>query len=266
MIKTIIFDLDDTLLWDKKSIATAFENTCKYAAELLYIDAFELENAVREAARKLYATYDTYEFTQNIGINPFEGLWGIFDDAEAAFGRMKEIIPHYQKEAWTTGLQKMGIHNAVIGEKLAAIFIEERKMSPFVYEETFSVLDQLKGNYTLVLLTNGAPSLQNTKLEITPELKPYFDEIIISGAFGKGKPDPSIFEYVMKKTGHSAGESLMIGDNLMTDILGSSRVGMRSVWINRENQPKRDEIQATYEINHLEELFPILDQLGRIEM
>ena len=27
MLSTIIFDLDDTLLWDKKSIQTAFEKT-----------------------------------------------------------------------------------------------------------------------------------------------------------------------------------------------------------------------------------------------
>lgn len=31
-IKTIVFDLDDTLLWDEKSIATAFERTCHEAA------------------------------------------------------------------------------------------------------------------------------------------------------------------------------------------------------------------------------------------
>lgn len=31
-IKTIIFDLDDTLLFDQQSVKTAFEKTCDYAA------------------------------------------------------------------------------------------------------------------------------------------------------------------------------------------------------------------------------------------
>ena len=31
-IKTIIFDLDDTLLFDQHSVKTAFEKTCDYAA------------------------------------------------------------------------------------------------------------------------------------------------------------------------------------------------------------------------------------------
>lgn len=263
MIGTIIFDLDDTLLWDAKSIATAFAKTCEFAAERFDVNATDLETAVRESARELYASYDTYAHTQRIGINPFEGLWGIFDDPGEQFQRMKEIIPGYQRNAWKYGLATVGIQDDEFSAELAARFIEERKNAPFVYDETFSVLDQLKGDYTLVLLTNGSPSLQQTKLEITPEIAPYFDRIIVSGAFGIGKPDPSIFKHVLEETGSSADEVLMVGDNLLTDILGSSKVGMRSVWINREAKPRNPDIQPTYEIKHLEKLFPILEKLKR---
>ena len=78
---------------------------------------------------------------------------------------------------------------------------------------------ELKGKYKLLLLTNGSPDLQNTKLEITPELVPYFDQIVISGAFGKGKPDPSIFEHALSLLEIDKEEALMVGDNLMTDII-----------------------------------------------
>lgn len=261
MIRTIIFDLDDTLLWDAKSIATAFRETCEFAAERFNMKSADLETAVRQSARELYASYDTYAHTQLIGINPFEGLWGMFDDPGEQFQRMKEIIPDYQRNAWKYGLAELGIQDDEFGAELAARFIEERKNAPFVYDETFSVLDQLKGDYTLVLLTNGSPSLQRTKLEITPEIAPYFDRIIISGAFGIGKPDPSIFEHVLEEIGSSVDEALMVGDNLLTDILGSSKVGMRSVWINREEKSGNPDIQPTYEISHLEELFPILDKI-----
>ena len=93
MIKAIIFDLDDTLLWDKKSVETAFRLTCERAAESYELNPTKLEEAVRKEARELYATYDTYEFTQMIGINPFEGLWGTFDDEGESFQKMKEIVP-----------------------------------------------------------------------------------------------------------------------------------------------------------------------------
>lgn len=259
-ISTIIFDLDDTLLWDKKSIAEAFRLTCEEAAEKLgkTIDASKLEENVRVAARALYETYPVYGYTQMIGINPFEGLWGDFDDPTPQFQEMKEIVPSYRRDAWTNGLQAYGIDDTQLGEYLGEYFVQARKRSPFVYGETFDVLKQLKGKYQLVLLTNGAPSLQNTKLEITPELVPYFDHIIISGDFGKGKPDASIFDYVLKTANITAEDGIMVGDNLMTDILGSSRIHMKNVWINRENKERSEVVTPTFEIDDLCKLQEII--------
>lgn len=123
------------------------------------------------------------------------------------------------------------------------------------------MLDALKGKYQLILLTNGAPSLQNLKLEITPEIAPYFDHIIISGDFGKGKPDAPIFEHVMEKVGITADDAIMVGDNLNTDILGSSRVGMRNVWINRENNVVNGAVTPTYEVDSLTALLELVKEL-----
>lgn len=265
LITTLIFDLDDTLLWDKKSVATAFRKTCERAAQVHDVDPTKLEEAVRLEARELYATYETYAHTQLIGINPFEGLWGTFDDAGGSFQKMKEIVPGYRREAWTKGLQRLGIEDIELGIVLAELFPAERKKHPFLYEETLRVLDKLKGSYKLALLTNGSPSLQQTKLEITPEIAPYFEHIIISGAFGIGKPDVSIFHHVLETCGITEDTALMVGDNLMTDILGASRVGMRSVWINREGMELAEGSTPTYEINNLEKLFPILETLTKEE-
>jgi putative hydrolase of the HAD superfamily len=260
MIKAIFFDLDDTLLWDQKSIQEAFIATCKVAEERYGVDHKQLEEAVREAARELYTSYETYPFTQMIGINPFEGLWGNFLDEHDEFRKMKTIVPTYRKDAWTQGLMKMGINDPEFGYELAERFPQERRNAPFVYDETFQVLDELKGKYQLLLLTNGSPDLQNTKLEITSELVPYFDQIVISGAFGRGKPDASIFEHAVSLMNVEKDEVLMVGDNLMTDILGANRSGIKSVWINRHDK-ERNEVIPTYEIQHLEELYPILEKL-----
>ncbi|MCT2537873.1 HAD family hydrolase [Aquibacillus koreensis] len=263
MIKTIFFDLDDTLLWDNRSVKQAFRETCELAKQKYNINPDELEDAVREEARELYASYDTYAFTQMIGINPFEGLWGNFGDDHEQFQKMRAIVPTYRKDAWTKGLQALGIDDAAFGHFLAEQFPIQRKKNPFVYEETFSVLEQLKDNYQLLLLTNGSPELQNTKLTITPEIQHYFDHIIISGDFGKGKPDPEIFSYALEKSKCLKDEVLMVGDNLMTDILGANRTGIKNVWINREDKERNDVI-PTYEINHLTALFSLLDKLNNV--
>ena len=261
LVKAVFFDLDDTLLWDQKSVKEAFVATCEAAKERYEkINPDTLEEAVRKEARELYASYETYPFTQMIGINPFEGLWGNFGDDHDEFRKMAAIVPGYRKDAWTKGLAAIGIDDPEFGEELAERFPSERKKKPFVYEESFRVLDALKGKYKLLLLTNGSPELQNTKLDITPELVPYFNQIVISGAFGRGKPDASIFEHALEIMELKPEEAVMVGDNLMTDILGASRAGIKSIWVNRHDK-ERNEVTPTYEVKHLEEIFPILDSL-----
>jgi putative hydrolase of the HAD superfamily len=258
MIKSIFFDLDDTLLWDQKSVKEAFAATCKAAEERYGVDPEQLEEAVRENARKLYASYETYPFTQMIGINPFEGLWGDFRDETEDFQKLSKIVPEYRKKAWTLGLKDLGIDDPAFGYELGELFPINRRKVPFVYDDTFHILDRLKENYRLVLITNGAPSLQNTKLAITPKLVPYFEKIIISGDYGKGKPDKGIFEYALSQLSLQSNEAIMVGDNLNTDILGANHAGIASVWINRENK-ERNEVEPAYEIRKLSDLLEILE-------
>ena len=81
---------------------------------------------------------------------------------------------------------------------------------------------------------------------------------MISGDFGKGKPDPTIFEHTLKLLSLDKGEVVMVGDNLNTDILGAKRAGITSVWLNRHDR-KPEDVKPTYEITNLLELLPILE-------
>ncbi|MFU1796934.1 HAD family hydrolase [Paenibacillus azoreducens] len=262
-ITAVFFDLDDTLLWDERSVKEAFEATCQIAAAKTGIDAGELEEAVRREARVLYQTYDFYEFTTMIGISPFEGLWGKFNvGTQPEFLRMAELIPEYQKESWRRGLSHLGVEDEELAQLLARKFGAERRLRPHVYEETYQVLQELKGRYNLLLLTNGCPGLQQEKLDGVPELSPYFDEIVISGKFGKGKPDQSIFEHALSKFGIAPQDAMMVGDKLSTDIKGGLAAGLTTVWINRNGKPYHSNIQPDYEIKHLSELHGILAKLG----
>ncbi|QKY68361.1 HAD family hydrolase [Lentibacillus sp. CBA3610] len=260
MLKAIMFDLDDTLIWDEKSVDEAFAATCLLAAQKSDVRPDLLEEKIRKNAQELFATYDTYEFTEMIGISPFEGLWADFDDEGKSFERLRAIAPEYRKQAWTRSLKEAGVDDPELAIELAEKFQAERNKSQFVYEETFDVLDTLSDNYRLLMLTNGSPDLQQTKLNITPELTPYFDQIVISGAFGKGKPDPSIFEHALMLLSARKDEALMVGDNPNSDILGASRAGVSSVWINHHNVEAHD-ISPTYEISRLKELLNVLKRI-----
>jgi putative hydrolase of the HAD superfamily len=262
-IKAVLFDLDDTLLWDERSVKEAFAATCEEAAkQYSTIDPAALEEAVRKEARALYESYETFPFTKMIGINPFEGLWARFQQGEQQeFRKLEALAPEYRKQSWTRGLKAVGVDDAELGARLAEQFPAERRSRPIVYEETFEVLKQLKSKYQLLLLTNGSPDLQKEKLDGVAELIPYFDHIVISGEFGKGKPDASIFEHSMKLLGITAEEGVMIGDKLTTDILGSNTVGMKNMWINRHGATRTDEIIPAYEIANLREIQRVIDSI-----
>lgn len=258
-IKAVLFDLDDTLLWDERSVTEAFRDTCHVAAEAAGVNVDELEAAVRREARALYETFETYSFTQMIGINPFEALWGNFERGEhPMFRSLQKLAPEYRINAWTSGLAALGVNNPELGRQLAEWFPAQRRKLPYVYDETFSVLDELRDSYKLLLLTNGSPDLQQEKLDGMPTLIPYFDSIVISGNFGEGKPSPKLFDHAMAQIGITAAEGIMVGDKLTTDILGANRVDMTSVWINRHGMKRNDEIIPTYEISSLSELPELL--------
>lgn len=260
-VKAVLFDLDDTLLWDERSVKESFEAVCAEAAkEVPSIRPEQLEEAVRREARALYQSYPTFPFTQMIGINPFEGLWANFTGGrQPEFRQLQQLAPGYRTESWTRGLSALGVDNPELGYRLGEKFAAERRARPIVYEDTFEVLDRLKGKYKLLLLTNGAPDLQQEKLAGVPELAGYFDHIVISGDWGEGKPAPSIFRHAMELLGIEAHEGIMIGDKLTTDILGSNRVGMRNIWLNRRGISRDDSIVPTYESADLLSLFRILE-------
>ncbi|MBB6449117.1 putative hydrolase of the HAD superfamily [Geomicrobium halophilum] len=263
MVHTLLFDLDDTLLWDKKSISESLLATCNDASRKAGVDSSELMEAVKAVAPSLYEEQSFYPLTTMLGINPFEGLWGTFDDIhDVRFREMGANIRVYQFDVWMEALRKVGNEDLSLARELSRRFIEYRETLPYVYEETFEVLTRMSKSYQLALVTNGAPSLQIKKLEMTKALIPHFDRVVISGSFGIGKPDPSIFLHALAQFEAKKDQAVMIGDNLHTDILGANRAGIKSVWLNRDQEQNDSAIIPNAEINHLRELGNTLDSLN----
>ncbi|MEW9502314.1 HAD family hydrolase [Jeotgalibacillus marinus] len=264
MPKAIIFDLDDTLLWDKKSIERALHYTAQDAEKAYGVDSLKLVDAVRRIAPKIYSEYPTYAFTQTIGINPFEGLWGGFGDVvNHQFREMGRLMPDYRKRVWTEALRQCGFTGEREGERLSEYFIAHRREQPVLYEETFEVLDFIKKQgIQLLILTNGAPSLQLEKLAITPNIVPYFEHIIISGNIGIGKPSPVVFEHALRLVDLRTEDVWMVGDNKRTDILGANRIGMKSIWIQHEEatEVSRFDGKPDHTIKRLKELIQVIQE------
>ena len=63
-----------------------------------------------------------------------------------------------------------------------------------------------------------------------------FDHVVTSEETRSYKPDAIIFERALEKTGVDPSRVAHVGDSLHSDILGASKLGITTIWINREDR------------------------------
>ena len=98
-----------------------------------------------------------------------------------------------------------------------------------------SALDAARGaGWSFAVVTNGPEYRQHAKIEATG-LAELADAICISGEVGQPKPAAVMFQQAAARAGVSLDGAWMIGDNLDADIAGAHGVGIRSVWVRRND-------------------------------
>ena len=111
---------------------------------------------------------------------------------------------------------------------LAEQYIEHLSTFTHLLPGTREVLDYLKPNYRLHIITNGFAEVQEKKLRNANILE-YFEVIVNSEMAGVKKPDPAIFRLALRQAATGASRALMIGDNLEADILGAQAAGFHAL-------------------------------------
>ncbi|KAL0178476.1 hypothetical protein M9458_027370, partial [Cirrhinus mrigala] len=90
-----------------------------------------------------------------------------------------------------------------------------------------SLLEELRKNYKLLLLTNGDTQTQWEKIEAA--------RCEVGGDHPEQKPARSIFTHCFESAGVRPQDCIMVGDSLSTDIQGGINAGVRAtVWINSD--------------------------------
>lgn len=229
LYKHIFFDLDHTL-WD-------FETNSRVALERMFQE-HNLEEKGVPSFQKFHEKYarinDQYWARYHHGIVSKEKL---------RHGRFYDT------------LKEFGIKDAVLAENLATHYLEISPKMTALFPDAMDILKYLQEKYTLHLITNGFAEVQWIKIEHSG-LKPFFEHIIISEEVGTQKPDKEIFDLAVKRADTTAFESIMIGDNYNTDIVGARNAGLDQVFFN----PKKNRVRepVTFEIAKLGELKEIL--------
>ena len=89
------------------------------------------------------------------------------------------------------------------------------------------------------------------------------DAIVLSSEVGKRKPHPAIFEHALRELEVESSEALFVGDRLDADVLGASRVGMKTVqafWFRADEGP--DGVEPDYEAFTLMDVLNVVDRLA----
>lgn len=121
-----------------------------------------------------------------------------------------------------------------------------------------ALLAELDGRFKLLLITNGIPEVQRSRIAGST-IKRYFPQLIISGEVGVAKPDPKIFDAAFANMDWPAKETvLMIGDSLSSDIRGGQNYGIDTCWYNPNGRTPGHKPKPTYEIHDLGHLLSIV--------
>jgi putative hydrolase of the HAD superfamily len=234
--RAIVFDLDDTLVWDERISRRALTETAAEGAARTGADAGRLAVGAKRASDELWHAHAPVDRCDGLGIVAFEGMWGHFHGEEDYLRHLHEWVPRFRAEIWQHALATEGVRDDALAVELGELFARRRRELQDPMPGAEEILRRLRAQGLRIgLLSNGAPDLQREKIERSG-LGMYFDAAVVSGEFGVGKPEPQIFLHLLGKLGAEPHESLMVGNSLARDIAGGKRAGMRTCWMSLEGE------------------------------
>jgi len=222
----LLFDVDNTLL-----------DFTKASKESLY-KTFEEHNL--ELNEEIYKIYKA----ENAKV------WIAFENKEIDTAKLKKI-------RFAGFFDVMGITNIDPFEFNTA-YVDNLIAVSEAYDGANDLIASLSKDYKVSIITNGLKEAQRPRLERVGMIDMY-DSIVVSDEIGVAKPDVKFFEHTYTTIQNPPDKSkiLVIGDNLMSDILGGQNFGVDTCWISHKKENKSS-IIPTYSIDSVFDIDSVL--------
>lgn len=215
MIKGIIFDLGHTLLEMTR----------------------DLDEVLREGAE---AMADWYLTKKRIKLDQTALIETFLAERAAAVAQAEQTwteVPLLQVLATT--LDKIeapaAAQSKILMEAAVKIFYGPEQAAWRAYPDAVSTLQALKRrDYRLGLYSNANDDAFVQRLINENKLRPELSITFSSAGQGWCKPDPRGFALIAKRWQLPAEQIVVVGDNLLTDIMGAHNAGMLSILVRRD--------------------------------
>jgi YjjG family noncanonical pyrimidine nucleotidase len=224
-IQHIFFDLDHTL-WDfDKNSEIAFGSIFKQYHPLIKIDDFiKIYEPINQACWKLFQK-------------------DLITHTDLKYNRLRESFVALDYSITDAEID-------FISDKYLELLPENNAL----FEGAIGILDYLKPNYKLHIITNGFAKVQEKKI-VNSGLKSYFETITNSEMAGVKKPNPAIYEHALGLAGAKKNNSIMIGDCIDADVYGALDFGIDAIYFNPNGVVVNEQIVQIKQLVDLKELF-----------
>ncbi|MGC8960822.1 MAG: HAD family hydrolase [Candidatus Bathyarchaeia archaeon] len=124
----------------------------------------------------------------------------------------------------------------------------------------------LSAGFKLGLVSNARSDWAVKEILKRLRLDRYFGVVVTSAQVGLRKPAPEPFVKALEALNEEPGEAAFIGDTFSADIVGAKRIGMRAIYLNRNDDPKSMDCGITpdYTVRDLVEGIEVIRVLSRI--
>lgn len=197
-VRAILFDLDDTL-WPIGPVIAQAEITlhawlATHAPKVAQQFSIDL---LRQQRLVLLAQHPAYQC--DLGALRRAGLRAAFEAAGEDSAKVGAAMDHF-----------FAARNAVT-----------------LYDDVLPALVRLNARMLVGSISNGNADLHAIGLA------QHFKVSLAASQVGCAKPDPAIFHAACQALGVAPHEAVYVGDDLLLDVDGAQRAGLRAVWLNR---------------------------------
>lgn len=228
MIKTVLFDLDETIYNFKMAERIAVSKT--------------LRELGVEPTDYVVSQYSKYNQSQ----------WKRLELGEITRQQVKE-------NRYQLLFDELGVD---ISPKLATTIYEKNlAQGHYFIDGAEEMLKSIYKDYDLYLVSNGSKNVQDGRLASSGIAK-YFKGIFISEVVGFDKPNIEFFNICFNSIPNLEKEkTVIIGDSLSSDIKGGNNAGIKTMWFNPNNSDNTTNLRIDLEIHSLSEIKNALKML-----